>query len=275
MRVCVLVLALGGVAVVANPTAAQSIKAVEGDCVLTGFDGIGFKLTRADLKKVPNARRDAVVAGDKITAPFGDTVETRTFKVDDTQTPHHIDLISTKDGKTVTDYGIYKVEKGVLTICATEPAGAKEAPKEAKDRPTEFKAGRGVYLMTVRKRAEMEGTYLLTGFAAKGFTFGEDDLKKVPGAERQLVIDDDEIVLMFNGKEEVGTFRLDPTATPRHINLSMTREGKTETNYGIYQFEKGTLTICASTKTDIGSRPKEFKADDLTTVLTLRQQPRK
>ena len=291
-----LVFVLGGAALADDKVDPVTIKAVEGDCVLVTFDGKGVKLTKADVKKLPYARRDIVITGDQITAEFGGKKETVAYKVDDTKTPHHIDLTFARDGKTETHHGIYKVEKGVLTLCVTEPKVKDEKePKETKDgptepvRPTEFKAGRfksdgdpktgrDAYLMTVRKRHAhgLEGTYLLTGLAAKGLALTENELAKVPAAERQLVIDDEDIVLMFNGKDEAGTFKLDPTRAPPHINLSITKDNKTETNYGIYKFENGVLTICASTKTAPAARPKEFKTDDPTvTVFVLKQQPRK
>lgn len=259
------VFALGG------PVTAQdalALKAVEGACALTGFDGKGLKVSKADLKKLPVARRDVTITADSITAEFAGKRETRTYKVDNTKTPAHIDLTLTADGKTETSYGIYKVEGGVLTICATE--GDK-----ADARPTEFKTGKDVYLMTVRKRGELEGTYALIGFASKGLSFDEAKLKAVPEAERVLVIDDTDVTLLFNGKDEQGTLSVDAAKSPRHINLGLTRDGKTETSYGIYKFEGGVLTICAGTKGDAASRPKEFKADDTTTLFTLKQLPRK
>lgn len=263
-----LALALGGAAAADDKAPPEPLKSVEGECVLTGFDGKGVKLTRADLKKLPAARRDVVVTGDTITAEFGGKRETATFKVDDAKTPRQIDLTFTRDGKAETNRGIYKIEKGLLTICAAE----HDKPDA---RPTEFKAGRDVFVVTARKRHELEGTYVLTGLASKAVTLTENDLKKVPEVDRQLVIDDDEIVLMFNGKEEAGTFKLDNTKTPAHINLSLTRDTRTETNYGIYKFEKGVLTICAGAKGEPKDRPAEFKPDGQKTLFVFRRQPRK
>lgn len=259
------VFALGGSAVAQD---AAPLEAVEGACALTGFDGKGLKVSKADLKKLPVARRDVTVTAESITAEFAGKRETRTYKVDNTKSPAHIDLTLTADGKTETSYGIYKVEGGVLTICATD--GDK-----ADARPTEFKTGKDVYLMTVRKRTELEGTYLLIGFASAGLTFDEAKLKGVPEAERQLVIDEDDVTLMFNGKDEQGTLSVDKTKSPAHINLGLTRDGKTETSYGIYKFESGVLTLCAGLKGDPNARPKEFQASGTTTLFTLKQLPRK
>jgi uncharacterized protein (TIGR03067 family) len=259
-----LVLAFGGVAVADDKKDADPLKAVEGDWVATGFDGKGVKLSKADLKKLPYARRDVVIAGNQITAEFGGKKETRTFKLDNSKTPAQIDLTATVDGKSETSHGIYKIEKGVLTICATEQ-------DKAEARPTEFKAGRDVFLMTIRKRGELEGTYLLTALEAKGVKLTEADFKKVPDAERRLVIDDEEIVSMFNGKEDVATFKVDNTKTPRHFNVTTTKDNRTETNPGIYTFEKGVLTLCLGDK----ERPAAFQGSEKTVVLTLQLQPRK
>src|SRR5438105_1197053 len=92
----------------------------------------------------------------------------------------------------------------------------------------------------------VEGDCVLTPFDGKGVKLTEDDLKKVPEAERRLVIDDDQIVSMFNGKEDPATFKVDNAKTPRHIDLTTVKENKTETNYGIYTFENGVLTLCLS-----------------------------
>jgi uncharacterized protein (TIGR03067 family) len=268
MRAACILIFVTGVAGFAGDPPAAPLKAVEGECALVAFDGKGLKVNKADLKKLPLARRDATVTADAITAEFAGKRETRTYKVDNTKSPAHIDLTLAAGGKTETSYGIYKVEGGVLTICASEE-------DKADARPTEFKAGKGVYLMTVRKRGELEGTYAIVGLAAKGLTLGEADLKKVPEAERLLVIDDDELVLMFNGKDERGTFGVDASKTPPHINLGLTRDGKTETSPGIYKYEDGVLTIAAATGTDLAARPTEFKGGDKVTLFTLKKLPRK
>lgn len=242
-----------------------SLKSVEGDCALVSFEGKGLKGTRVETKKLPVARRDATVTENTITAEFAGKRETYTYETDAAKSPPHIKLTRTADGKTETNHGIYKVEDGVLTVCATE-ADRPEA------RPTEFKTGRDVYLMVIRKRHELEGTYTLVGMAARGLTLTEADLDKVPAAERRLVIDEDEVILMFNGKDERGTFAFDKSKTPHRVDLGLTRDGKAETSPGIYTFDKGVLTICAGTG---GARPTAIKPADNATVFTLAKQPRK
>src|SRR5204862_396639 len=127
-----LVFALGGAALADEKVAPGALKDVEGDCVLTGFDGKGVKLSRDDLRKLPYARRDVVVTADQIVADLGGKKEAISFKVDNTKTPRHIDLTTVKENKTETNYGIYTFENGVLTLCLS-------AQGEAKDRPTEIK----------------------------------------------------------------------------------------------------------------------------------------
>jgi uncharacterized protein (TIGR03067 family) len=244
------------------------LKAIEGECALVSFEGKGLKGTKAETRKLSIARRDATVTENSITAEFAGTRATYTYKLDATKTPPHIDLTRTINDKTETNHGIYKVEDGVLTICATEADKPEMRPKE-------FKTGRDVYLMVIRKRHELEGAYTLVGMAAKGLTLTEADLNKVPAAERRLVIDDDEVILMFNGKDERGTFSFDKSKTPHRIDLGLTRDNKTEVSPGIYTFEKEVLTICASTSGESAKRPTEIKPGDNVTVFTLTKLPRK
>jgi uncharacterized protein (TIGR03067 family) len=65
-----------------------------------------------------------------------------TFKIDPTKSPKHLDLKSEKES---TWPGIYKFEGDTFVFCRSAGPGG--------DRPTDFKAGPGVFLM-VCKRAE-------------------------------------------------------------------------------------------------------------------------
>ena len=122
---------------------------------------------------------------------------------------------------------------------------------------------------------DLEGTYVLVGLEGAGLKFTEEQLKKVPDADRKVVVKGDQITMSFGGKDDAAALKLDAGQSPAHVTLTATREGKTEVNYGIYKFENGVLTICATEKGEAKDRPKEFKADDKTVLVTLRKQDKK
>ena len=93
-------------------------------------------------KEVDGKGQKLVVQGDEWTAPSGGKFK---IKIDATKSPKQLDLVREQGGKESTWAGIYKIEGDTLTFCRSAgPAG---------ERPTEFKGGRGVALL-VLKRAE-------------------------------------------------------------------------------------------------------------------------
>lgn len=93
---------------------------------------------------------------------------------------------------------------------------------------------------------DLAGEYLIIGIEAKGVKLGEDDLAKfAKGNERKVTIKDDQIIARFGGgKEDPATIKLDSSKNPPHIDLTSTKDGKKEINYGIYKVENDVLTIC-------------------------------
>ncbi len=122
---------------------------------------------------------------------------------------------------------------------------------------------------------ELEGTYLLVAAEGKGVKVTEADLKKVPDADRKLVVKGEQITTYFNGKENPATVRLNASQTPAAIDFTVTKDGKTDVNYGIYKLENGTLTICALEKGDAKERPKEFKASGKEYLMVLKKHDAK
>jgi uncharacterized protein (TIGR03067 family) len=120
---------------------------------------------------------------------------------------------------------------------------------------------------------ELEGTYLVIGLEAKGLKLTEDDFKKTPDADRQMVIKGDQIVSRLGGKDDPATIKVDATQKPAHIDITSTKgNNKTEVNYGIYKLENDVLTICATANAEAKDRPKEFKVDDKVILLVLKKQ---
>ncbi len=117
---------------------------LEGPYLLVGKESKGEKLTEDDLKKLGNRERAVLIkSGQFVTVSKGKAVLS-SFSVDKTQKPAHIDIVSTTGDTTEMSYGIYKLEKGVLTICLTKG--------EEKDRPTEFKADNAATIMILKKQ---------------------------------------------------------------------------------------------------------------------------
>jgi uncharacterized protein (TIGR03067 family) len=127
----------------------KALKELEGTYLIVGVEAKGMKLTEEDLKKFAknDEDRQIVIKGDQINAKSNGKDDPATIKLDASQKPPHIDITSLKNGKTEVNYGIYKVEKDTLTICAVEKG-------EAKDRPKEFKAGDGVLILVLKKQTK-------------------------------------------------------------------------------------------------------------------------
>ena len=137
-----------GTATAADDTPDQkALKELEGTYLLVGLEGKGVKLGEEEFMKVPDADRKLVIKGDKIIAFTSGKEDAGTIKLDPAQKPAFIDITTNKGGKTEVNYGIYKFEHGVLTICALEKG-------EAKDRPKEFKVDGKEIMLTLKKQAK-------------------------------------------------------------------------------------------------------------------------
>ena len=116
-----------------------------GRYLIVGMESKGQKLTEADLKKLgrDEDRRVFIGSGRFVTVSKGKAV-LASISVDATRKPAHIDIVSPKGDETEVSYGIYKMEKGVLTICLAKGAET--------DRPTEFKGDGASTLMILKKQ---------------------------------------------------------------------------------------------------------------------------
>jgi uncharacterized protein (TIGR03067 family) len=74
------------------------------------------------------------IKGDTYTVfRFRKKVSAGTFKLDATKTPRHIDLVPAGGPKGTVIHGIYKLEKGMLTICYGAPGKNRPAAFESKE----------------------------------------------------------------------------------------------------------------------------------------------
>jgi uncharacterized protein (TIGR03067 family) len=110
---------------------------LQGEWVVVLAQSSGKQSERIKDKKL-------VVKGDDWTPPSGGRLKFR-FKLDAGKKPKQLDLMAELDGQEQTWPGIYKIDGDTFTFCRSAGPGG--------ERPTEFKGGPGVFLMTC-KRAE-------------------------------------------------------------------------------------------------------------------------
>lgn len=119
---------------------------------------------------------------------------------------------------------------------------------------------------------KLEGAYLMIGLEGQGVKLTEDDLRKLDKDERKVVIVGNRLLASTKGKLNPATIRLDESQKPAHLDIITVKGGVPEVSYGIYKFEGGVLTICTTEKGDPDDRPKEFKSNAQTLLLTLKKQ---
>jgi uncharacterized protein (TIGR03067 family) len=112
-----------------------------------------------------------------------------------------------------------------------------------------------------KERAKFKGTWKVAKFeSAKG----EED----KGKDITFNFSDDGIVQMSKGdKSKKATYKLNPAAKPKEIDIQPDEGSGDKGAKGIYEFTKDMLRLCFSdNETD---RPKEFKAGVGTIIVTL------
>jgi uncharacterized protein (TIGR03067 family) len=207
---------------------------------------------------------ELLIADDEYRTKLGATVEASTFKIDATKKPKAIDFTYTSGfskGKTVK--GIYKIDGDDLTICRGLSAES--------ERPDEFAAPTGSELMlVVWKRSKTVGAEKLKAVrdelnrfeATWKFVSIDVEGRAVP-AERfgkdRLVLKGKKFTTTVGGNTTEGIFKIDPTVTPKTIDITFTDgPGKDNSQKGIYELDGNTQKICWSAPGK--PRPTEFEA---------------
>jgi uncharacterized protein (TIGR03067 family) len=205
---------------------------------------------------------ELVVIDDEYRPTLGASSETCTMKVDSSKSPREIDFTYTtgfQKGKTVR--GIYKIDGDNFTICRAQSPG--------KDRPSKFAAPAGSeLLMVVWKRSEtvggkrlkaiqselkkFEATWRFVSIEVEGEPVPEDRF-----ADDKLILKGRQFTSNVQGNTTHGVFKIDPTATPKTIDLTFTDgPGKDRTQKGIYELDGDKQKICFSLPGK--PRPSEF-----------------
>ena len=103
-----------------------------------------------------------------------------------------------------------------------------------------------------KERAALQGLWKVVEF--EGPNGKKDD---VVGATLEFDKDGKNITLMRNNESKKGTFKLNPAAKPKEIDITPS-DGKEKTMEGIYVIEKNTLKICLCEESSSDGRPNEF-----------------
>jgi len=193
---------------------------------------------------------------------LGANVVTATIRLNSSKSPKEVDFTySTGFQKGQTAKGIYKLDGDTLTICRGQGTD--------KDRPTEFSAptDSGLLLVVWKRTKTAAGDKLkaiqseLKRFEATWrFVSIEVDGKRVPEEafkEDTLMLKGKQFTQTVQGRPTNGAFKIDPTVTPKTIDIAFTDgEGKTNTLKGIYELKGDTQKICIAAPGK--PRPTEF-----------------
>ncbi len=99
-----------------------------------------------------------------------------------------------------------------------------------------------------------EGTWRFVSMEFEGKAIPEDSFK-----DSQMTIVGDRFTTKGRGESAEGTFTVDPTASPKTIDIAIVSgSGKKATILGIYTLEGDTYTICSGLPN--GPRATEFSA---------------
>jgi uncharacterized protein (TIGR03067 family) len=125
-----------------------------------------------------------------------------------------------------------------------------------------------------KEKQEIQGTWVAESVVVKGKAN-----EKLKGAKFNF--SGDKVTMEFDGKKQDGTYTIDPTKSPKHIDLTFERDGRKDLDRGIYQLEGDTLKLCmrgGSRKVDregkveekLPHRPEKF--DPETSLITLKRE---
>jgi uncharacterized protein (TIGR03067 family) len=117
-----------------------------------------------------------------------------------------------------------------------------------------------------KDREKLQGTWLV-----KSMRIGGKDVPP-PVKDGKLTFTGDKWTQTGGGSSEKGTYKLDSTKTPKHIDVVLQLDGKDGlTLPGIYRLEGDTLQIAMPAKGLFSPRPTSFE-DKNAAVLTLKRE---
>lgn len=114
-----------------------------------------------------------------------------------------------------------------------------------------------------KDKKQLQGTWMVVSFQSGTKEVPEEQAKMMT-----LTIKDDTFTLGDGKKEEKGMVKLDPSKTPKSMDL-IVKDGK-ETALFIYALDGDTLKLCW--RKPGGERPKEFAAKDTDGYMVLKRK---
>jgi uncharacterized protein (TIGR03067 family) len=102
----------------------------------------------------------------------------------------------------------------------------------------------------------LQGDWACERYVVNGTTLEPDDAQ----AYFRTIKDSSYTVSRYRKKLGAGTFTLDATKTPKHIDITPEGKGKDVVIRGIYRLEKGTFTFCYAAPGK--DRPTAFEAKE-------------
>jgi uncharacterized protein (TIGR03067 family) len=231
----------------------------QGTWQLVSAETEGKKADDAQVKQIR-----VTITGNSHTVRFGDQVIVHdvAFTIDPTRTPHWTtDTINDGPDKGKQILGIYRLDGDMLTSCAAKIGG---------ERPTEFaaKPGSGHTLRVFRRAtddpskakavaeelAKFEGTWTFASMVYEG-----QEIPAAGLAESSMICKGNEYTTKNRQGTTRGTFQVDPTVSPKTIDVTMT-DGplKGTTFLGIYELSADTYH--SSMGLPGKPRPTDFKS---------------
>jgi uncharacterized protein (TIGR03067 family) len=121
-------------------------------------------------------------------------------------------------------------------------------------------------------RKKLQGKWVMVAFEKEGSKLPLKALE-----DNTLTVEGEKWVYESKslGYEKKVAFRLDPSTTPKGIDMMETLSDKERLTRGIYKIEGDTLTICRAGGDGRGPRPKRFSGDDRGVVLMVWKRAKK
>jgi uncharacterized protein (TIGR03067 family) len=113
---------------------------------------------------------------------------------------------------------------------------------------------------------KLQGTWKMESYHIGDAEASEDAVKM-----RRLVIEGDKWTSHIGEAEFQMTWKVDPSKSPKHLDLTTTTMGKEEVRPCIYQVTEDTLVVCLPLA-NTGARPSKFEQTDDVAIAVYKRQ---
>jgi uncharacterized protein (TIGR03067 family) len=246
----------------------KGTEALNGIWQYTSLEVEGKAKSKASL-----AATSITIENDRFVVSSPDESYQGTFTVDESKTPHHIDMTFTEGPQQGMCLGIYELGKATLKICLAMVGG--ERPKTFASKPNS-----GHALETLRRAsakpvasskarttapelpppkfsdhpelATIQGTWAMLSGRRDGQDMPVDGVRRVTKGNETTVTANGHVFLSAR-------ISIDPTQAPKTIDYLLTSgQARGKTQLGIYQLDGDRLTVCFARPNQ--KRPTDFTA---------------